>query len=144
MYNDSSSTVIVSFGEINFSTTLPAYGSAVYVLSDSVIKLIVPALTSVGTQPVSNLLPKEFSLSQNYPNPFNPSTSIQFAIPSRQFVTLKIYDVLGRVVATLVDERKEAGKYNVQWNTSGSSTGVYFCTMRAGTFTQTNKMLLVR
>jgi hypothetical protein len=144
VYNDTSHTVAVSFGGINFSTTLPAYGSAVYVLSDSVIKLTVPSLTSVKILPGSNSLPTEFTLSQNFPNPFNPSTIIEFAIPSRQFVTVKIYDVLGRVVATLVDERKEAGRYSVQWNASGSSSGVYFCMMRAGTFVRTNKMLLVR
>jgi glycosidase len=144
VYNDTSCTVTVSFGGTNFSTTLPAYASAVYVLSDSVIRLVVPTLTSVKTQPGSNLLPKEFALSQNYPNPFNPSTNVEFSIPSQQFVTLKIYDVLGRVVATLVDERKEAGRYSVQWNASGSSSGVYFYTMRAGTFARTNKMLLLR
>ena len=144
VYNDSSSTDTVFHGDITFSTVLPAYGSAVYVLSDTVIKLAVPSLTSVKTQPGSSSLPSKFSLSQNYPNPFNPSTYIEFAVPSQQFVTLKIYDVLGRVVATLVNERKEAGRYSVQWNASGSSSGVYFCMMRAGTFVRTNKMLLVR
>jgi glycosidase len=144
VYNDTSSTVTVSFGVTNFSTTLPAYGSAVYVLSDSVIKLVVPTLTSVKTQPGINSLPREFVLSQNYPNPFNPSTSIEFALPNQQFVTLKIFDVLGRVVATLVDEKKEAGRYSVQWNAFGLSSGVYFCMMRAGTFAGTNKLLLVR
>jgi hypothetical protein len=144
VYNDTSYAVTFSNGVTNFSTMLPAYGSAVYVLSDSVIRLTVPSLTLVEAQPGPNPVPREFMLSQNFPNPFNPSTSIQFAIPTKQFVMLKVYDILGRVVATLVNERKEAGRYAVQWNASGSSSGIYFCTIRAGSFVQTNKMLLVR
>ena len=144
VYNDTSGAITFSNGVANFSTTLPAYGSAVYVLSDTVIRLTVPSVTSVKIQPGANSLPKEFALSQNYPNPFNPSTYIEFEVPNQQFVSIKIYDVLGRVVATLVNERKEAGSYNVQWKASGSSSGVYFCMMRAGTFVRTNKMLLVR
>jgi len=144
VYNDTSSTVTFVSGAMSFSMILPAYGSAVYILSDTIIKLKVPSLTSVKTQPGTNVLPVEFSLSQNYPNPFNPSTYIEFALPKSEYVTVKIYDILGRGVTTLVDEKKEAGRYNVQWNASGFASGVYFCTMRAGAFVQTNKLLLVR
>jgi len=97
---------------------------------------------------VDLVLPKEFSLSQNYPNPFNPTTRIQYAIGSRQFVTLKIYDILGNEVAALINEEKEAGIYKVDFNPSSSIqnpvSGIYFFTLHAGDFVQTKKMLLLK
>jgi hypothetical protein len=89
-------------------------------------------------------LPSEFSLQQNYPNPFNPSTSIQYAIASRQFVTLKVYDILGNAVATLVNEEKPAGSYEVNFDSNGLSSGVYFYKLIAGSFSETKKMILMR
>ncbi|MDZ7261252.1 MAG: T9SS type A sorting domain-containing protein [candidate division KSB1 bacterium] len=88
--------------------------------------------------------PIEFSLSQNYPNPFNPSTSFEFSISSSQFVNLKVYDVLGREVVTLVNETKPAGIHQVTFNASHLPSGVYFYTLKAGTFHQTKRMVLLR
>ena len=90
--------------------------------------------------------PKEFLLQQNYPNPFNPSTSIQYAISSTQFVTLKVYDLLGREVATLVNEEKPAGSYNVEFtiNNLQLSTGIYFYRLQAGNYVETKKMILLK
>ena len=90
--------------------------------------------------------PKQFSLNQNYPNPFNPSTSIQYAISSTQFVTLKVYDLLGREVATLVNEEKPAGSYNAQFtmNNVQLSSGIYFYKLQAGDFVETKKMTLLK
>jgi hypothetical protein len=85
-----------------------------------------------------------YSLEQNYPNPFNPTTSIQYAIASKQFVLLKVYDVLGNEVVTLVNENKPAGNYNVIFDASKLSSGVYFYTLRTGEFSKTNKMILTR
>ena len=94
-------------------------------------------------------LPSEFILEQNYPNPFNPGTSIQYAVSSRQFVTLKIYDVLGNEITTLVDEFKPAGKYEVEFSAKGGnayniSSGVYFYRLQAGNYIDTKKMTLLR
>ncbi|MBZ0181628.1 MAG: T9SS type A sorting domain-containing protein [Melioribacteraceae bacterium] len=86
----------------------------------------------------------EFSLTQNYPNPFNPSTSIEYSVPSNEFVTLKVYDVLGSTVSTLVNETKEAGKYNVTFDASNLTSGIYFYSINAGGFTQVKKMMLVK
>ena len=85
-----------------------------------------------------------FSLEQNYPNPFNPSTSIQYAIARRQFITLKVYDVIGNEIATLVNETKPAGKYEVNFDASRLSSGIYFYKIQAGTNVQTKKMLLLK
>jgi photosystem II stability/assembly factor-like uncharacterized protein len=92
----------------------------------------------------SKELPKEYFLFQNYPNPFNPSTNIEFQIPRNGNVSLELFDILGRKVMTLVDEEKVAGRYNVSFNASNLSSGVYFYTLRTNNFIQTKKMILIR
>lgn len=89
-------------------------------------------------------LPTEFALMQNYPNPFNPSTTITYHLPKIVNVELKVYDVLGNEVATLVDEYKPAGIYNVQFKMDKLSSGVYFYQLRAGDFIQTKKMIIIK
>ncbi len=88
--------------------------------------------------------PYEFSLRQNYPNPFNPTTEIRYQISEVSRVTLKVFDVLGREVATLVNEAKAPGKYEIQFDASNLSSGVYYYQLRAGSFVATKKMLLIR
>jgi len=99
-----------------------------------------------GTVGVENgdQIPTQYSLSQNFPNPFNPSTAIHFSVPSSEFVTLKVFDVLGNEVATLVNEGKNAGVYEVDFSASQLSSGIYFYTINAGSFTETKKMILLR
>ncbi|MCJ7552291.1 MAG: T9SS type A sorting domain-containing protein, partial [Ignavibacteriaceae bacterium] len=90
-------------------------------------------------------IPLHFSLSQNYPNPFNPKTTIEYEVPEKTNVTIKIYDILGREVKTLVDnEEKVRWKYKVEFDASTLSSGVYFYQFKAGSFTQTKKMILLR
>jgi hypothetical protein len=88
--------------------------------------------------------PFTFGLEQNYPNPFNPSTSIKYQIPSTNFVTLKVYDVLGREIATLVNEVKQPGTYAVQFDGSGLASGIYFYKLQAGSFADVKKLVLVK
>jgi hypothetical protein len=88
--------------------------------------------------------PLTFQLEQNYPNPFNPSTKIRYSIPQEGNVTLKIYDVLGNEVTTLIDEEKTAGVYEVEFNASKLSSGIYIYKLTAGNFIQTRKMILVK
>ncbi len=90
------------------------------------------------------IAPSVFSLSQNYPNPFNPSTAISYQLPANNFATLKVYDVLGNQVASLVNEQKPAGVYEVEFNASEFGSGVYFYRLQAGTFIETKKMVLLR
>ena len=89
-------------------------------------------------------IPTQYSLSQNYPNPFNPSTTIHFSVPSSEFVTLKVFDVLGNEVATLINEEKPAGVYEVNFSALQFTSGVYFYTLNAGSFVETKKMILMK
>jgi hypothetical protein len=100
-----------------------------------------------------NQLPKESQLFQNYPNPFNPSTTIEYQIPPSPFsekgekggfVSLKVFDILGREVATLVNEKKPEGSYTVQWNAIGMSSGIYFYQLKTRSFTETKKLILIK
>jgi len=92
----------------------------------------------------SDEMPRGFSLSQNYPNPFNPSTVISFSLPRKSFVSLKIFDVLGREVSTIVSEEMSAGSYSRQLNAANMTSGVYFYRLQAGAFTETKKLILLR
>ena len=120
---------------------------------------IVGALVLFFTQPTAVLLllkmkkiillqPKEFLLQQNYPNPFNPSTKISWQSPVGSWQTLKVYDILGNEVATLVNEYRNAGTYEVEFqSTVGShqlANGIYFYQLKAGDFVETKKMILLK
>jgi ligand-binding sensor domain-containing protein len=88
--------------------------------------------------------PETFALFQNYPNPFNPSTNISFNLPAKSFVSLKVYDLLGREVAALAAQTMSAGTHALQWNAGKMPSGVYFYRLKAGTFTQTKKLVLLK
>ncbi len=88
--------------------------------------------------------PNTFHSHQYYPNPFNPSTSIQYAVSSMQFVSLKVYDVLGNEIDVLDNEQKNPGCYQVEWDATGLPSGIYFYQLKAGSFIDTKKMVLLR
>ena len=140
--NGLSSTVVLSLlvsGTNIFAGTLDG-GVFTSALSDII----------TDVKEISNSIPNNFVLSQNYPNPFNPSTIINFSLPKASFVTLKIYDVLGKEVATLVNEELKAGSYKFNFNANNLTSGIYFYRLQvytpvhAGNFTQTKKMILLR
>jgi hypothetical protein len=93
---------------------------------------------------VHSSLPEGYSLQQNYPNPFNPSTTIRFSLPKSGYVTLKVYDILGREVETLVDGNRTAGAYSVEWTPKNLASGMYLYRIEAGAFSEVKKLLLVR
>lgn len=101
------------------------------------------AMASV-TGNIENEIPVEAYLKNNYPNPFNPSTVIEYAIPKNSFVTLKIYDNLGREIYTLVNENKQAGKYSVDFNAGNLAAGVYFYRLSFENFSSVKKMVLIK
>jgi hypothetical protein len=93
---------------------------------------------------VDNLAPNGFVLEQNYPNPFNPSTHIKYAVANKQFVSIKVYDVIGNEIATLVNEEKPAGTYEVEFSANHLSAGVYYYSIVTANFVQTKKMILLK
>jgi hypothetical protein len=97
-----------------------------------------------SVEQLSEILPTEFALMQNYPNPFNPSTTIRYDVPKETNVTLKIYDIMGREVAELVNQRHDAGAYQIAWNANGMTSGVYFYRISAGDFTSVRKLILMK
>lgn len=117
----------------NTEMTLPAWGYKVYEYGSG-----LTAISNNQPQPVG------FNLSQNYPNPFNPTTTISYEIKERVFVQIKVYDILGKEVATLVNEEKSSGDYSVSFNGSDLPSGVYLCRLQAGSFADIRKMILLR
>ncbi len=97
-----------------------------------------------GITPIKSQIPENYSLSQNYPNPFNPVTKINFALPKSGLVSLRVYDVLGREIATLVNEVKNAGVYSVDFNASNLTSGTYFYRLESNGFVGTKKMLMIK
>ena len=97
-----------------------------------------------STTDVEDEIPTDFCMNQNYPNPFNPSTTIAYQIPKEGIVTLKVYDVLGREVTTLVNENKVVGKYSVEFSSNQLASGTYFYRLTSADFTEIRKMILLR
>jgi hypothetical protein len=137
------------------NTGLPRYLNLIAPLVVSGSYLFAGTSFSVWRRPLSEMitaveqisgdgLPKGFALEQNYPNPFNPSTTIRFSLPKSGHVTLKVYDLLGREVETLVDDQRTAGSYSVEWTPNNLASGVYFYRIQAGAYTETKKLMLLR
>jgi hypothetical protein len=104
---------------------------------------VVKIGTPIGIQPISEVA-ETFSLRQNYPNPFNPITSIEFSIPKSTKVTLKIYDISGRLAETLIDGNIKAGSNRITYDASRLASGVYFYTLKTDKYTETKKMILIK
>ena len=98
----------------------------------------------LGIRELSSVTPETYSLSQNYPNPFNPTTTIRFSLKETGVVSLKVYNVIGQLVTTLVNGQKPAGTYEYNFDASSLSSGIYFYSIKAGDFTQTRKMILMK
>ncbi|MBE0572336.1 MAG: T9SS type A sorting domain-containing protein [Ignavibacteriaceae bacterium] len=128
-----SSECLVRISDLSF----PDY----YDESDSVFTIDLPQSVELLDD---KGIPEEFTLFQNFPNPFNPTTTIQFGVPTSCFVELKLYDVLGNEINTLISEFKEPGYYNYNLNAEELSSGIYFYTINAGVFAKTKKMLLLK
>ena len=109
-------------------------GEEVVINNSAINKLIVS----------SDFIPETYSLEQNYPNPFNPTTKLIYSITRSCLVTLKVFDVLGTEIETLVNEEKPVGTYKLNWNAADLPSGVYFYRLQAGDFLQTRKMILLK
>ena len=120
----------VTFSE-NAVITLPAWGYKVYEIGSGISEVYD-----------EKYIPNEYNLLQNYPNPFNPTTNIQYSLREAGFVTIKIFDILGREIATLVNEEKSAGIYVINFDSSIIPSGIYFYQIQSGNFIETKKMVL--
>lgn len=119
-----------------------ATDNAFYVVGNDGI--ILKSDQSVGISTINNEIPENYTLSQNYPNPFNPVTKIKFAIPQNGTVTLKVYNMSGKEIMTLVNEAMNSGTYETEFDGSNLSTGTYFYRIQAGDFVNTKKMILIK
>ena len=143
--NKGNSWIPVNNGLTEFNiNNIAIYKGCVYLLigNQTIWKRSIDEITSIKNnynKPVLN-----FILNQNYPNPFNPTTNISFSIPQESFVTLKIYDVLGRETACLVSEKLAAGAYSRQWNATGFTSGVYFYRFQAGIYSEIRKLNFIK
>jgi hypothetical protein len=141
----------VSLRGLGTSTTGRGYSyKDSHIVNGHTYEYTVESVSSDGTKKdyppiqVTVDIPKDYTLYQNYPNPFNPTTTINYDLPKNSHITLKVYDALGREVATLVDQEKTAGSYQATVDGSRFASGVYFYRIEAGTFSQTKKLLLVK
>jgi hypothetical protein len=143
---------------LNAVWNTPKYHGTVNFLADNKLQFIPKNNMTGKTNPIpydgsdwtgvefreDPMMPKEFSLEQNYPNPFNPTTTISYAIPKPAEVHLAVYDMLGREVMVLVNEKKEPGYYNVTFEGNSFASGLYFYRLRVGSFVKTQKMMMVK
>ena len=148
LVDESGSVVAVNNGTNSNPFTLTAPGSGNYTVNAGHKSPLVwdSASVNISLTGVSenHSHPSVYKLYNNYPNPFNPSTTIRYSVPEASFTSIKIYDVIGNEVSSLVNENKPAGLYEVQFNASDLSSGIYYYTIQAGSFKETKKMILLK
>jgi hypothetical protein len=156
--NNYNTTYYNKLWELTKDFTIGLFQKASYRLTCIIYTQWINAGSTTFISDQRNNLPSGFELSQNYPNPFNPSTNIEFRIADNGFVTLKVYDILGNEIATLVNEEKQPGVYKVEFNSSSiknlPSSGIYFYQLlvskfqskdrKSGNFVETRKMILIK
>jgi len=147
---DSLKKIDPSNGTILASYNVPAQAAGLYhdnmfwMYDENDTTLKAYSLAADGVARGKGIQLSSFKLSQNYPNPFNPTTNISFTLISKSFVSLKVFDMLGHEVATLVNEQKPAGTYTQKWNAASMPSGVYFYRLQAGSLTETKKLILLK
>lgn len=140
------STILPS-GKIWEASSQVRDGKTMFIVPDPSLQYKIEAVALPnGTTDVNDQadVPTEFNLNQNYPNPFNPTTTISYSLPTNGFVTLKVYDILGKEVATLINEEKQAGSYTTNFDASGLASGTYIYRLTAGSSIQIKKMTLIK
>ena len=130
---------------------IPGYGSSIYVSGDNTQGIpagdawVVKYSVMTGIDPIHSSTPDKFSLSQNYPNPFNPTTKITFNLPQDSKVTMNVFDLSGKMVSSLINDRSfTSGAHEIEFNAGSLSSGTYFYQIKAGDFTETKKMILIK
>jgi minor extracellular serine protease Vpr len=144
--SNATDTVIFRADTSSSGVRTSSYSGSNWASVSSNIRIRAIVTSGAGSTSVEAVagIPETYALDQNYPNPFNPSTTIGFSIPSQKRVVLKIFNILGQEVCTLIDEDMAAGKYKLAWNTSGIASGTYFYRLQAGNFVESKKMVLLK
>jgi hypothetical protein len=153
-YDPNSDTwnVIDSIPFVKILHTASVFENKIYLISGSTTSVcdLTPTYAvysfdiPVGVETQDNIVPEYFVLYQNYPNPFNPSTKIKYSVPQSSNVVIKVFDVLGNEISTLVNEEIVAGSYEVKFNASELASGIYFYKLNAGSFVEIKKMMLLK
>jgi hypothetical protein len=140
------STISSGLGGAGAGIMVPERGYLLNMQTSSLYKMniVYSVLTSANENTISALTPSSFDLSQNYPNPFNPTTTIKFALPNAGEISLKVYDRLGKEVADLANGFRSAGTYEINFDASQMSSGIYFYTLSANGLVNTKKMTLIK
>lgn len=148
--NPTNITLETSYDTPSYAEAIEYINGYLYVADMRGLLILKVVDLSLGVEdPISTVLPESFRLKQNYPNPFNPTTQIEFSLPSKDFVTLKVYDILGRNLRTLVEQNLSAGEYRVEWDGSDNygnqvASGVYFYRLESGRQIDTKKMVMIK
>lgn len=143
--NVQSSGKIQTFAYLLYPTWSAQLARFQKALLDTCTGITIDRLQATAVEdPERQSVATSFSLFQNYPNPFNPTTTISFSLPSKSFVSLKVFDVLGREVSLLIADELTAGRHTRQWNPVGLPSGIYFYRLQAGGFNETKRLLLLR
>ncbi len=140
LYKTLKDNLVGIYKKPNTDTLYTATSFSIYEVTSSSITEILN-IVSVDNEIT---FPAEYILLQNYPNPFNPATTIRYQLPERSFVSIKVFDILGREVATLVNEEKPVGSYEVQFKGNSLTSGIYFYQLKAGDYSETKKMIFLK
>ncbi len=134
--------MLIDLGNTKTQVNMSMTGTYRFIINNTDSLQITSSITGISQQPV--LIPTVYALSQNYPNPFNPTTIIKYSVPKAGLVTIKVFDVLGREVSTLVNQEKMPGNYNAEFDAGSLASGIYFYRMKAGNFVDTKKLVLLK
>ena len=132
------------FSNLTVSYTVDPSGAGTYVAGGIYVITGLAATGVVYVDRFNHDVPTSYGLAQNYPNPFNPSTTIEFSLPKSGFVSLKIYNALGGLVAVVVNENLPVGKYRIRWSASQAASGMYFYQLQTGEFRETKRLILMK
>ena len=142
--NTNSTTYYDLYWQLAGKFTIKLFNNASHFIASLIYTAWINAGSPTSVVPVGTSIPEKFYLEQNYPNPFNPATNIRYELPISNYVSLKIYDALGNEIESLVNENQNAGSYSITFNAANYPSGVYFYKLKAGDFSETRRMVLVK